>query len=75
MIPAKQKPLVKQATARPTRKWVAMIIAGMVVGGVSTALDLAWPGHPFQPLMDDLGMYVQIAVMGLVGYMTRNRQV
>jgi hypothetical protein len=74
MSQIKQRPLIKQPTAKPTRKWVAMIIAGMVVGGVSTALDIFWPGHPFQPLMDDLGMYVQLAVIGFVGYMTRNRQ-
>jgi preprotein translocase subunit Sss1 len=67
--------LVQQPTRKPTRKWVAMIIAGMVVGGVQTTLKIFWPGHPFEPLMDELGLYVQIFVVGAVGYITRNKQI
>ncbi len=67
--------LVQQPTARPTRKWIAMILAGMIVGGVNTFLNAFWPGHPFAPLMQDFGMYVQLGILGVVTYFTRNRQI
>lgn len=58
--------------ALPTRKILAVIISGAVVGALQTGLALLWPDHPFTPLMADIGVWVQWGVMVTAGYVTRN---
>lgn len=65
--------LQNQPTAAPTRKIAAVIIAGMVVGGVQSALNIFWPDHPFAPIMQDLDLWIQTGVMILAGYMTKEK--
>ena len=56
----------------PTRKILAVIIAGAVVGGLQSGLQLLWPDHPFAPLMEDLDFWVQMGVMFIAGVLTRS---
>jgi hypothetical protein len=65
--------LKNQPTKFPTRKILAVIIAGALVGGLQSALQLLWPDHPFSPLMQDIDLWVQYGVMALAGYMTKER--
>ncbi len=65
--------LENQPTAMPTRKIAAVIIAGMLIGGVQSALNIFWPDHPFAPIMADLDTWVQFGVMALAGYMTKEK--
>lgn len=67
--------LVTQPTYRPTRKIMAIIIAGAVAGAVNQALAIYWPDHPFAPIMDDFEIWVQMGIMVLAGYMTKDRDV
>lgn len=66
--------LVNQPTKLPTRKIFAVIIAGAVVGGVQSALRMFWPDHPFEPIMADLDIWVQMAVMVFAGYFTKEKK-
>jgi hypothetical protein len=63
----------KQPTALPTRKILAVIVSGAVLGAVNSALDLFWPDHPLAVLMGDLDIWIQWGVMALAGYYTRER--
>ena len=65
--------LQSQPSAAPTRKMLAVIIAGMIMGGIQTLLRTYWPDHPFAPLMGDLEIWLQAAVMVAAGYLTRER--
>lgn len=56
----------------PTRKILAVIIAGAVVGGTQSGLDLLWPDHPFATVLSELDVWVQAGVMIAAGYMTRD---
>jgi len=65
--------LKNQQTRMPTRKIAAVIISGVVTGGVEAALDLFWPAHMFAPLMDQFGLWIQAGVMIAAGYLVRDR--
>lgn len=65
--------LVKQTTSLPTRKILAVIVSGMIVGGIQSALGIFWPEHPFAPFMEDFDIWVQGMIMVIAGYMTREK--
>ena len=64
--------LVNQPNAMPTRKLWAVIISGMVVAGIRAGLSHVWPDHPLEPMLIELGPWLQTAIMALAGYMVRN---
>jgi len=66
--------LKTQSSKLPTRKILAVIVAGMVVGGLQSGLNLLWPDHPFAPIMQDLDLWVQTGVMIVAGYMVKDKQ-
>lgn len=65
--------LVNQPTARPTRKVLAVIVAGMVMGLIQALLKEYWPDHPFAPMLAEWDVSIQTAVMVAAGYLTRER--
>lgn len=65
--------LVNQTSRLPTRKIMAVIISGMILGAVQNLLQMYWPDHPFTPYMEDIDAWLQLFVMGLAGYMTKER--
>jgi hypothetical protein len=65
--------LQTQPTRLPTRKITAVILSGAVMGALQSGLALVWPDHPFAPVMDQIDIWVQTAVMAAVGYMVRER--
>ena len=65
--------LVKQPTSFPVRKVLAVIVAGAVVGGIQSGLNLVWPDHPFAELLEQVDIWVQYAVMAFAGYMTKEK--
>lgn len=67
--------LVKQASKFPTRKIMAVILSGMIIGGAQALLKLFWPDHPFAPYMEDVDVWLQGLIMVLAGYMTKEKQV
>lgn len=66
--------LKDQPTSFPTRKILAVIVSGAVVGALQSGLNLFWPDHPFSYLMQDFDIWVQWGVMALAGYITRERK-
>lgn len=66
--------LVNQPTKFPTRKLMAVIIAGMVIGGLQAGLGFIWPEESFTPLLEKLDIWVQAGVMMAAGYMTKERE-
>lgn len=71
-LPTRGK-LKSQASTMPTRKIMAVIISGAVLGGIEAGLDLLWPAHPFAPLMEQFGLWVQAGVMIAAGYLVKDR--
>ena len=65
--------LVNQPSWHPTRKLVAMMVSGAIMGMAQTLLRHYWPDHPFAPFMQDIDLWLQGAVMIAVGYFTRNK--
>lgn len=72
-LPARGK-LKNQATRRPARKIMAVIISGAILGGVEAGLNLLWPDHPFTPLMEQFGLWIQAGVMIAAGYLVKERE-
>lgn len=70
----KLRPLVKHDSTNPTRKLMAMIISGAILGAGQTALRIAWPDNPFAPFLADIDIWLQGAIMIMFGYFTRNRE-
>ena len=64
---------VDQPTARPTRKMLAVIIAGIFAAAVQTALVRAFPGYAFAEVIDSIDYLAQGLVMAAAGYFTRER--
>ena len=64
---------VDQPTARPTRKMLAVIIAGIFAAAVQTTLVRAFPGYAFADVIESIDYLVQGAVMAVAGYFTRER--
>lgn len=62
-----------QPTAWPTRKMMAVLIAGAVVIAAEVALQAWAPGVPVTEFLASIDMVVQLLVMGAAGYMTRER--
>lgn len=67
--------LVNQTSKLPTRKILAVIISGALIGGLQAALRVFWPDHPFDALMEDLDIWIQAVVMVAAGYMTKEKEV
>lgn len=65
--------LVNQPTKWPTRKLVAVIIAGAVTGALQSAGEVFLPDLPLTELLSQIDAWVQLGVMALAGYMTRDR--
>jgi hypothetical protein len=65
--------LKNQPTAAPSRKWWALVIAGVLVNAAYGALDAVWPAHPFAPYKAEIIGWVVLAVGAASAYMTRNR--
>lgn len=58
----------------PTRKIVAVIVSGAILGGVQSSLALLWPDHPFAGVFHDLDIWLQTGVMILAGYITKDKE-
>ena len=67
--------LQTQATAAPSRKMWAVIVAGVVVGAIQGGLSAAFPDADFTALVEQAGPWITAAVMSIAGYMTRDREV
>lgn len=65
--------LKKQPTPNPTRKLWAVIIAGGVIGMVKTLVNTYWPDNPLDPYWQDVGFWIEGALMVAAGYMTKER--
>jgi hypothetical protein len=65
--------LVSQASRFPTRKIMAVIVSGMILGVVQSLLRYIWPDHPFSPYMEDVDIWLQGAIMVYAGYMTKEK--
>lgn len=65
--------LVNQASKYPTRKIMAVIISGMILGAAQSLLRLFWPDHPFAPYMNDIDIWLQGVVMIAAGYLTKEK--
>lgn len=65
--------LKTQPTASPTRKMLAVILAGMVMGTIQAVLKEYWPDHPFAPMLAQWDVAIQTAAMIAAGYFTRDR--
>jgi VanZ family protein len=65
--------LQNQPTAWPTRKLAAVIIAGMVVGGLQAAAQAFFPGYNATELLKHVDFIVQGLVMAAAGYWTKER--
>jgi hypothetical protein len=68
-----KKPLVDQPTLAPTRKLIAMIIAGAVMGVFQTLMVQFFPDADLSAVLPHIGVWVNGAAMIVVGYFTRNR--
>lgn len=65
--------LVKQPSRFPTRKILAVILSGMILGILQSALRILWPDHPFAPYMDDFDVWLQGFIMVVAGYLTKEK--
>lgn len=65
--------LVNQPTKAPTRKLMAMVIIGLLTGGANSALMAYLPAEAVTAIMEQFGPYIQVAIMAVVGYFTRNK--
>lgn len=66
--------LVKQPSKLPTRKIMAVILSGMILGAIQSLLKMFWPDHPFAPYMEDIDVWLQGLIMIMAGYMTKERE-
>lgn len=65
--------LIDQPTKLPTRKLLAVVIAGAVTGIAQSLLATFLPDFAAGALVDQLGIWVQTGVMVAAGYLTRER--
>lgn len=66
--------LVKQPSRFPTRKIMAVILSGMIIGVCQSLLRIFWPDHPFAPYVDDIDVWLQGLIMVIAGYVTKERE-
>lgn len=66
--------LVKQKTWWPTRKLMAMIISGAILGVIQSLLRSFWPDNPLMEYFPDIDIWLQGAIMIAFGYVTRNKE-
>jgi hypothetical protein len=66
--------LVEQPTKFPTRKILAVIASGAILGGINAGLTLLWPDHPFAVVLEEADTWIQLTVMALAGYMTKEKE-
>jgi hypothetical protein len=65
--------LVNQPSKLPTRKLIAIVVSGAILGGASAILNATWPDHPFGVFLEEGDQWIQLAVITIVGYMTKNK--
>lgn len=65
--------LKTQPTKLPTRKILAVIFSGAILGAAQSALSLFWPDHPFAPFMQEVDIWLQGIIMVMAGYFTKER--
>jgi hypothetical protein len=66
--------LKTQPNRFPTRKILAVIVSGAILGALQSGLNLLWPDHPFAGVFQDLDIWIQTGVMILAGYLTKDRK-
>lgn len=66
-------PLIDQPTPRPTRKMLAVILAGIAAAAAQTVLVRAFPGYAFAEVVENIDYLAQGLVMAVAGYFTRER--
>jgi len=65
--------LKTQPTKLPTRKILAVILSGAILGATQSALKIFWPDHPFAPFMQEIDVWLQGLVMVAAGYLTKDK--
>lgn len=65
--------LIKQPTNWPTRKIAAVIVAGMVTGGLQSAAQVFSPDANVVEFLAQVDIWVQMGVMSLAGYLTKEQ--
>lgn len=65
--------LIDQPTKWPTRKLMAVIIAGAVTGALQSVAGAFLPDLPLTEMLAQVDTWVQLGVMTLAGYMARDR--
>ena len=65
--------LINQPSKMPTRKVMAVIVSGAVVGAGRAALDIVWPGHPLDAAFQEFGTVITAGILVAAGYMTKDR--
>lgn len=65
--------LVNQPTSAPSRKWWALVIGGVIVNAAYGAVDVMWPGHPFEPYKGEIIGWATVTVSAIAAYYTRNK--
>lgn len=66
--------LVTQKSWWPTRKLLAMIISGAILGIVQTLLRSVWPDNPLMEYLPDIDIWLQGFIMIAIGYFVRNEE-
>ena len=66
--------LINQANRLPTRKLLAVLVSGAIMGAAQSLLQLFWPDHPFAPYMQYVDIWLQGLVMVAAGYFTRESE-
>ena len=66
--------LVKQSSVMPTRKMMAVILSGAIIGGVRAALDIVWPDHPLDASFQEFGTAITAVIMVASGYFVKDRK-
>lgn len=66
--------LINQPSKFPTRKIAAVVISGMVVGGIQSLLLYIMPEASFAPMLESLDVWLQGVVMAGAGYFVRERK-
>ena len=66
---------VNQPTAAPTRKMSAVLISGALFAVVEYLVAEVPALNAFEPILEDVGVWIQLAVMGAAGYFTKEKVV
>lgn len=66
--------LIRQSSSFPTRKILAVILSGIILGVCQSLLRYFWPDHPFSPYMEDVDIWLQGLIMVIAGYITKEKE-